>query len=356
MAEKDSNKFAPLPPNITIRTMQSDLEALRTGGGLVEQAPPAVEQPLPEIPADAFLYQQAPQVEQEVAPAPPPIEPPPMETPVVEKPPELAISQPPTPPPQIPEKEEKKTWPRVIITIGFALGLIGLATAGYFKFYPRIAKNLITKPFAPTPLPASPSPELLVSPSPVSPAIELAVLPKSSTTVMLPEKSAAGLRTTLIQLTPIKEQPQSLKTLTILGPDNRQLTPAEFAGILIRNPLPSFTASIGEKYLPFFYFDKSGEARFGVAFAIQSGAKEDLAEFLKSWEQATIDQDFAMIFLGLETGSRKQNFQAATSGEAVFREVTYEKNNLSLIYGFLTDTLIITSSREAFLTLIKHLK
>jgi len=350
--QKPEEKFSPQPPNIVIRTMKGDLEAQRTGGGQVMPQIPELNQP-PTPTEDAFLYQgQPPQPGEVEAPQPPTLEPPatPPPTPPPPAPPPLEtnISFQPMPPQPAPRKSLRPLF----ITLGVIFGVVALASVGYFGIWPQVEKLRTPLP-SPTAIP-SPSPSPTPTPSPVNPEIVLRQAPEATTTITLFEKTPAGLLTALAQAAAAKAASGTIATLAITGPDGQYLDSSEFIQLLVQNPLPSFTLSLGKKYLAFLYFAKGG-ASFGFATEILPETKESVVDLLKSWEAANIDKDFSLLFLGAEPGKRSlANFRSVTLSGLTAREMTYA-SGLSLIYAFKENILFFATNREGFNAFAKKL-
>lgn len=355
MADQNQKKFAPPPQNIIIRTLEKDLEALRTGGGSVSSPPPQeVRTPQPG-PEEAFLYEQVPHAEPSPPsiPQPPTLEPAPAPPPPPRAPlPQETVA---VPPPEG-RGEKSKVFSGVLIAFFVVLAIAALGAPGYFFLWPRIAGLFKPSPSPRATLP-SPSPTLSPSPSPspINPSILFRSPPGSEKEILLPEKTSDALLLSLSAERAEKETEGTMKALSFRGPDGQYLTGEEFITLLIHNPYPSFTAAAGKKYLPFFYFGKVN-TYFGFALEIKPEAKESVEELLKSWEGASIDQDFALVFLGDEPGKRKTTtFRQISSGGLLVREVQYQNDALSLAYTFSQNILLVATHRDAIFAVAKKL-
>lgn len=334
--QEKQEKFTPPPPNIAIRTMKGDEEALRTGGGQIPPPTLPIAGPVPPPVEEPFL---AVDIGAPPPPAPPPITP-------AHKVPEI---------PGVPEtevgKHHIKGW---VLLSSIAVAVVLLAVAGYFG-----APLILPKPrLAPSPV-ITP----LVEPSPLSAPAIIALNPA-------PEKQAAG---ELPSLTPVSlldglknesklaETAGTLKTITFTR-DQTPLKLEEFLDIFVSNAPPSFLAGLSGQYLAAIYYVKDIEPHAAVVFSLQIESVEGLKALLKSWESTSLEKDFSLIFLEKTIGKKKTAaFQDATFGGAAIRYVNYELPvGFAFDYAFLTkDTknyLIITTSRDSLFELIKRLQ
>ncbi len=334
-------RFTPPPSNIRIRTMAKDLEALRTGGGILATELPPEPPPPPGARGseeEAFLYQTPPKETGVLEPRPPS---------VGEARPD-AIGAAPTPQP-IPEAKSRRSLAFVLASILF---ILIFSAFGYYVVWPLVFNAFLPQEEA-TP---SPSPSLSPSPipTPVNPALFLSKPPSLSISVILDEKTSSGLGSGLRSLKDTKAATQSLITLGFLEKNNTYISPQDFASIALSNAPLNFKESLGSHYLPFLYTEKTGELRLGTAFEIKPEAKENLIQLFRTWESGSIERDFAFLFFGQTPTQRKTNFAAMTREGREFREATFT-NNLSLIWAFSDNLLVITTSREALLEFFNRL-
>jgi|GEM_PF-4332796 len=344
-----NQKFKPQPTNIVIRTMKKDLEALRTSGGTISQFPP--EEPSPHsISEEAFLYQNVPKPSQPSEPLPPTLE-------SMDAPPQT----PPAPPIPLTPQDTKRGMPgepfsprALFFLLGALVFFLVLGIIGYFFIYPKL-KPSPEPGRSPVSLPSPQTPPPSPTPSPVNPVLSLREQ-FSSSTLSLFEKTSSSLLVALAQDAETLTASGTLRTLALLGPDTQYLTAKEFAELLLHNPPQSFLASLGSEYVPFVYYDKTSQARFGFAIRLIPETKESVETLMKNWETTTLDQDWAAMFLGRNPGKRKTAALKAVVAEGVsFREVAYQNNNAAFAYTVFNDILVVATNRDALLFLVKNL-
>ncbi len=351
MPEED--KFAPPPPNIVIRTMEKDIQALQQGGG--ELPTPQIPEELPVQPEDAFLQQTQPEPSQTTPVAPPP-------PPTVDlTPPPSTIPTPTTPEPTPETPTGKKSFfsqPLFLALLGI-VGILTLGAVGYFVVFPIVQNALSPKevglPPAPSPIvqesPHQESP-VIPPPSPIAPAITLAKQADEIVELEIASSSQSELFRALQKEISKTAATGTFKIINIKA-GNQYLPSSEALQLLFDNPPISLTSGISTAYNIFLYWVNPAEAHLGVYFALNPVASEAASTALREWE-STLDKDAARFFLERPTGKIKLEFRDGSYQNIPLRFAVFE-SGLAIDHAVIANTFVFTTHKDAMFEAIKRL-
>jgi len=328
-------KFAPPPPNISIRTMASDEEALRSGGGQVSPVLP--QEPVAPPTPEAFLPAEPP---------PPPATPPPIAP--VHAAPTAPMAAP------YPSAQPPKKTPWLLIIL-ITAAIVGLAVAGYF------AVPLIMPKPSPIPTPPIflPSPTFTPSPTP-GVTLPLNIGAENQVSLEIDTLTPASL------LGAIKTEASSLKlpgSLTALSLTSNQLplTLNQFWAAAAPNASSSLAENFAGQYFAGLYYAKEDRPYLVLAVNVLSAKLADFKAAIRAQESTTLEKDFSLVTLGQKTTKKK----GAVFGDAAFagaqiRYVDYETPaGMGFYYAFISsrgsDYFVISANRDALFDMLRRL-
>jgi len=328
-------KFTPPASNVFIRTSESDLEKMKTAGGVAPNwptspqptfsPPPPVTEPRPpvnEVPSGPSFSEPA--INSEISAS------------------ELTNF----PQPQIPKKNNK--FIPLLIIIGI---VIAGAVLGYFFLWPKLfgskTTTTITTTIVETPtttvttLPPSPYPQVSAPYKKTPLAIKL-----TGTAIVSVIKDTAT------------ETMQSAETFSILIPKYRDyaLSGEEVITSLIPN-LPDNLKPylLARKYLLYVYYGEVNPS-LGLIVDIGQSNTTDVKAGFATWEKGKILDNLANFWLIKIPKKVAKTFKDATTAGADIRYFTYYGKEAAISYGFLNDYLIISSSLESVNSAVPHLQ
>jgi hypothetical protein len=348
-------KFAPSPPNIIIRTMEKDIQALQQGGGEIQ--PPALpEEPVLPAPAEqGFLQQDAAPVPDAQVPAGPP--PPPL---IVAEP--VAPSIPPTPG----EPSPKKTGApkHLLLALGGIAGLLTLGALGYFVALPVLQRAYTPEPpLAPapvvTPTPPlaveepTPTPGTLLIPIPHPTEITLAVPPDDIMVTFLLNPIANELLATLQRFANTARSAGTFMEVQVSSDDQRLSSQKMFSLLFASSPR-EIRAGLTKRYAIFLYWVDAETARLGAYFALNPAAVEAVKAAALEWE-ATLPQDANAFFLEVEPGEVTVAFRDGEYQNIPLRFTVFERG-MSIGYAVANNTLVFsTGGRDPMFEALRRL-
>jgi hypothetical protein len=343
----EENKFAPPPPNIVIRTMEKDIQALEQGGGelplpTIPEAPPT-----PTTPEDAFLT-QTPQASPQGPTIPPP--PPPVETPTPA--PSGKMPSPETPSPT-------KSAKPLLLALGGIIGLLALGAVGYFVVFPIVQKAFAPAPPPPpppmpTPISVSPevSPEASPTPSPIAPSITLAKPADETLELTLSTVTSTELFALISGEATKPNATGTFKILNVKSGDS-YLEASQIISLLFDNPPLALTSGLQNSYALFLYWVSPQEAHLGVYFALNPIAAEAIAAALKDWE-GSLPQDASKFFLGKVPGAMKGTFRDGSYQNIPLRFAVFE-GGFAIDHAVVANTFVFTTHRDSMYEALRRL-
>lgn len=340
------NKFAPPPPNIFIRTSETDLNKIQTGETPSPFSPSIPEQPNPNVFNQTPVTNPTPEPPPFINPQGPNFTPPSFEPNANNIPSDLANL---TQPPQAPKSN--KLIPIIIIIATVLLG----AVLGYFVLFPKFfAKKPVETPTTTTieqpPVTMAPTTTLPPSPFPmISPPYE-----KQNIALTIPQTTiVSAFKNTITQQTAAPE------TFTVLIPKFKDyvLSSDEIVSALIPKLPDNLKAIInGRKVLVYAYYGKVNPA-LGLIIDIGQD-KVDLAKAeFANWEKGKILTDLANFWvIKPPTKTLSKTFKSETINGAEIRYLPYSGKETALGYAFFNNYLIISSSLESINSAVNHLQ
>lgn len=338
-------RFSPPPSNVFIRTSQSDLEKIKSEGGVISGMPPIPPPPPPPSATPAPSMEQEPNIEG--AQPEPGIQPEPAFS---ESEPSFAPEAPvgmsefSTTEAEPPQKN--KLLPFIIIGVL----IVAVVALGYFYLWPKFfeAKPAVTTTTTTTvsttttTLTASPYPQVSgpfqkslfnieISSSDVVKAI------KDST---LSEMAAPG-------------------TFKILIPKvhNDALTNEEVVlSFIPQLPTRLKPYMLARKYLVYAYYGEVNPS-LGLIIDIGEESKEEVKSVFLAWEKRLgILDDLKDFFLVKIPKKTTNEFKETTNAGAEIRYFTYSGEEAAITYAFYEGYLIMSSSLESVNSAISHLQ
>lgn len=349
-------RFSPPPSNVFIRTSQSDLEKIKSEGGMVSGMPsaspmPATPEPAPEpAPAPDFSYNP---------PAPPASEPEMAAAPEFNAPqpsPAFSGSEPSFAPEapmgmadfqtSEPEGQKSKLWLWLII----AAVVIGVGVLGYFYVWPRFFEARPAATSTTTTSIGTTTTTLGASPYPqVSGPFQKALFNIQVSGADI----AAGIQEAAVS----ESAPATTFKVLVPKVHNDALTNEEVVMALIPNlPVRLQPFMLARKYLVYAYY---GEVNPSLGLVIDVGAenKEDVKSVFSSWEKNLgILSDLQNLFLISVPKKSSQSFKDATNAGAEIRYFEYAGEEAAIAYAFYENYLIMSSSLESVNSAISHLQ
>ncbi|MDD5430746.1 MAG: hypothetical protein PHP03_00750 [Candidatus Pacebacteria bacterium] len=324
----------PPPPEITLRTMQSDIDTTKKSGGEGPTAQPFS----PSVISAQQIAKSEPQDSK-------------IELSAFSK--EDTGGLPPSSP-IISEQPVKSGGSKAVLWIVLAVILaIGVGVVGYFfvfpKFFPTVAVNLpletppvtppvTTPPVIPPEIPPVATTTPPEAPPVLAPHVSLFKTPADSQMpVNLTELTAAAIKTGLSSQNGM-EATSTIKEIAI-SDTNGQVDFIQYMPLLISSFSTTTLSSYFESdFTNFVFYDKNG-AWYGLVAKLKTDANLEQAKTLMAKiEKAT---DLKNLFI-LDPGTKSTaGFKAGTAG---FRYLSYSKTGASLNYGWTTDNLFVIST------------
>jgi hypothetical protein len=345
------DKFAPQPPNIIIRTMESDLQTMKETGGEI----PSIEQTQQVTPPEDTFLQQT------VTPQEPVITPPPI----------ADFSSPaPSPQTQTPPPTPTKKFLSTPLIMAFA-GIVGLgilAALGYFFVYPTLKKSLFSEPevspipspqvVTPTPI-ETPSPIEFPSPSPQEELSQIFLTKAADETLTLDiaiptwqelsnainEEASKEAATGTFKLLYFRAAGIYLPSQEVLPMIFENAPSALLSGVQGIPPYP---------YAFFLYWVNPKETHLGVYFKINPETREAIATALKEWE-STLPEDASKIFLNKLPGRIKDGFKDGAYKGIPLRYAILD-SGFAIDYAIIDDTFVFTTHKDSMFESIRRLK
>ncbi len=335
--------------------MASDIKSVQESGG------GAPRPYVPRYTPDAPIGQPSPPT-----PAPPPLQQ------DVFQPPQVDTGSPNVmvgvgmPSGTIPPEPQKKS--PLVLTLVIA-GVIVLGALGYFVVYPLLRGSpevVQTPPPAPAPAPApepQPEPTPTPTPPPVAPPAPVPITHVSllktaaDATVEVPlvELSVAALQSGLTALTATSSAPTFTEVLI-----KREGNPMSFSTIMeltLPNVLGGTVLGLfPDDFTSFAYADAQGIWP-GYAVQLKGGASlaDAKAKFRSAFEGA-VGGTLANLYVGGRSGA--QTWKQGGTGDVANRYLIFTTPSpaVSLNYGWLGDTLVISTSYDAFKAALNRLR
>jgi hypothetical protein len=330
MTEENKTIFEYFP-NIKIRTMKTDLEGLRQGGGIVQFS--AQEKPQKDT---DFLYEEQRSREIEITP-------PSLEIPTEPIQPTKTLTKEETAEERVEKQQLPSNKQNLLLIISISvLGLILLGSLIFWVIYPNIAKEFAKNELSPTPTVTEvPSP----IPSPASPAI--AITGAEKIRLIMEKQIPAELIQKIKLETLLPKQAGDLIVYDFLNNQGKYLSSSQLIQLVAPDSLASFKSSPDEEYLIFSLWIEKNESKTGVVFSIKPEMIEVVKSIMKSWETANVEEYFPVVFLP-ETPLKREleNFKDVIISSSPARKLNLGSSEF--IYGFLNNYLIITSDSKSF--------
>ncbi|NMB92082.1 MAG: hypothetical protein GYA31_00415 [Parcubacteria group bacterium] len=330
-------KFSPPSPNIFIRTSESDLEKMKSGGGEVPpwQAPPTPPPAEPQPPVNEYpSFASNPPQEETLSNEP------------AFNPNISATEFTNFPAPQVPKKNNKLI--PIIIIIGI---IIAGAVLGYFVLWPKLFASKTTTTTTTT---VAETPTTTVTTLPPSPFPQISG-PYQKTLVDL--KLSGNLVLSTLKEAATKEMAPS-QTFSILIPkyQSYSLSSEEVVLSLIPNMPESLKPYLlGRKFLTYVYY---GDVNPSLGLIIDVGANTitDIKAIFANWEKGKILTDLSNFWLIKVPKTTNKTFKDTTTNGAEIRYFPYSGKEAAISYGFYNDYLIISSSLESINSAVTHLQ
>lgn len=329
----------PPPPEITLRTMQSDLESLKQSGGsgsapkpftppelAKDLSRPAVPPPpMPKIPQTDFATQRP------AAPAAPSAAAPKIET----------------------EAAGGKSWGKMLMW-GFALILIiGAGVAGYMYVYPLLFPQLPPAPPAPavtTPAP-TPAPVAPEAPAATTSPVAAPVQPKAHTSLLASPASVSPINLTTLDLTSLKLALQTEAAKPAAADTLTEVTLSNTAGQLDASAvlplmLTSLTADnmkklFADDFTAALYHDANG---VWPVYVLMINNNSSLVEAQPAVTALESSKDLANLFLAAPGTQSAAGFKSGKVGTTDTRYLPFSKTGASLNMAWSGNRLVISTS------------
>ncbi len=339
--EGESPLMKPAAPNVDMRTMNSDMQSINTGGPApkpyIPQAAPenmAVIPPVPNVsvPDQSFQIPQA----------------------------DITLGSP------MPEMPAKKNSKGIFTAIIVFIAVVGLAALGYFVIYPIFFSNTAA-PVAPVVENANPNPEPLPpvnepGPAPVSNSIPEAIstAPAHVSILTIPADSKLELNTVL-KYGPVLS---NLTLNTIASPSLTEIIYRDSNGNLlktadiIKNVLElealAFNYQFNEEGAAGIIYNDSKNVR-SLGFVFQLADNTDLETKISGLQSFIEKFGFSEIFSS-NPGVEKAWKSSQISGASNHRYLTFENPGFTIDYGWVGNKLVISTSFDGFKEIIKRLQ
>ncbi len=349
-------------PNIRIRTMQKDLEALRSGGGTVSEPERVIEpespafarpegqtQPVQIIEPPKFVEQTPAQINPEQKPR--------LEDFMQQLYPKPVVAAIPHTIEQTASQPQQKQNVILIYALLGMVGFVALGSVGYWVLYPRFASRLFVTP--------SPSVEPVISSAPSeipvaqNPIIAMKVKPHISQMFDLHISSTSSTQffgTLQSSFTGTFPSIGTTMFFSALLPDGTYVTSKDMLKLFAPKVLPSFQSTLDAPYILFAYWYKAQTPALGLVLSIAPDKLVTAKTIMAGWETARIEQDFANLFIPATLVSRQgQDFtDAIISGFAArMMPVSRDGETTNFVYGFVHNNLLITTDAKAFEAIAK---
>lgn len=327
----------PPPPEITLRTMQSDMESLKQTGGSGSAPKPFTP---PELAKDLSR---------------PAVPPPPM-PPMTKIPQTDFASQRPAAPAAAPAIEMEKSGSnmgKMLLWGGALVLIIGAGVAGYMYVYPLLFPQLPPAPPAPaittpTPEPVIPepaAPEAVVPPAEVPPAPKLHVSMLSAATAVSP------LTLTVADLVSIKLALQAEAAKTAAADSLIETTLSDASGQLAASAvlplmLPALTADNMKKlfeddFTTALYHDANG---VWPVYILKINASSSLVEAQPTVTALEASPSLSNLFLSVPGTPSAGGFKSGKIGASDTRYLSFSKTGASLNIAWSGNKLILSTS------------
>jgi|SRR3989344_1191841 len=308
---------APPPPEITLRTMASDLESLKQTGG--------------------------------VAPEPKPF------TPLKITPAEFSEPKKFTPPTPVIEEEKPKGGLKKVLTLAVSLAVIaGAGLAGYYFIFPALfpaqtppPPPAVTAP--PTEIPAVPAAEtaqpkphqsLLLSPDLTSPAT-LATVDLASAQTVLQQEAQKALPT------------GTLSEIVLSGLAGGQIPTSRFLPTLLPElSSEKVKALFEEDFTAALYFDANDA---WPAYILKLSPEATLLEAQAEVSQLEFSPNLKNLFVSDPGAPNSAGFKTGQASGVATRYLTYSKSGASLNIAWSGDKLIISASYSGLKKILSNL-
>ncbi len=353
--------FAPPPPNVFIRTSDSDLEKIQKEGGTYSSEfskEPSIPSQIPtQPPVSPSVYERTPQSVpfQDISFAPQKLA---TETPIVSfenQPPKTGIPSIPEIPASelsgIPTPPSKKNFLPFIIIGALVIGGVAL---GYFLLWPKIfAPKKVTQVVTTTTTTTSTTTTTTLPPSPyisigspyfksfvdlkVTGSVVISQIKESATNesspagtfkILIPKVKGIALTDEEVILSLIPKLPQELKPF-LLG---------------------------DKKFLLYVYY---GEVNPSLGLIVETGLenKNSIKPIFLNWEKnLQITKDLTNFYLVKIPTRVGKSFKEVNNLGAEIRTIDYKGEEVDLSYAFYDKYLIIASSKEAINAALERLQ
>lgn len=339
-SEQQEQRFSPPPSNVFIRTSQSDLEKIKSEGGVISGMPSSspLSTPIPSMEQVSSIQGTQPEPSMQSEPAFSESEP----SFAPESP--AGISEFPTT--EVGPVKKNKLLPFIIIG-----ALIVLVVAlGYFYLWPKFfeAKPVVTT--TTTTIVSTTTTTLVASPYPqVSGPFQKSLfnIEISGSDIVKSIKDSAV------------SELASPGTFKILIPKvhNDALTNEEVVLSLIpKLPIRLQPYMLARKYLVYSYYGEVNPS-LGLIIDIGEESKEEVKSIFLAWEKNFgILDDLKELFLISIPKKTAKDFNETTNAGAEIRYFTYSGEEAAVTYAFYDMYLIISSSLESVNSAISHLQ
>lgn len=326
----------PPPPEITLRTMQSDMESLKQTGGSGSTPKPFTP---PELTKD---------LSRPAVPPPPPMPRIPQTDFATQRP-----SAPSAAAPKIETEASGSNWGKMLLWGGAMLLIIGAGVAGYLYVYPILFPQLPSAPPAPaitTPAPVVPAPEI-PAPEAVVPPAETPAQPKAHTSLLASPASVFAINLTTVDMTSLKIALQTEAQKTGAMDSLAELTLNNAGGqisssVILPLMLPALTAETMKKlftddFTMALYRDANG---VWPVYVLALSPESSLVEAQPAVTALESSANLGNLFLTAPGTQNAAGFKSGKIGDINTRYVTFSKAGASLNMAWSGNRLILSTS------------
>ncbi len=330
----------PPPPEITLRTMQSDMEGLKLTGG-------SGSMPKPFTPPELMKELSRP-----MATLPPM----PKLTPS-----DFGSGRPmPSPAPQIETEVARSNWGKMFLWGGVLILIAGVGVAGYFYVYPMMFPKLLPAPPAPAvtipPQAEVPAQEMPIDGIPEMnnepPLEELTTQMRAHTSLLAGVAGVSSVTLTTLDLTSLKlalqreaakNAPANSLTEITLSDANGQLSAATIVPLM----LPELSADTIKKlfaddFTTALYRDANG---VWPVYILKVSPDSSQVEAQPAVAALEVSPNLANLFVSAPGAKTAATFKTGTKiNEVTIRYMPFTKTGASLNIGWSGNNLIISTS------------
>lgn len=329
----------PPPPEITLRTMQSDMESLKQTGGSGSAPKPFTP---PELAKD---------LSRPAVPPPPPMPRIPQTDFATQRP--AAPAAPSAPAPKIEMEPSGSNWKKMLLWGGALLLIIGAGVAGYMYVYPLLFPQL--PPAPPAPAITTPTPEPVIpepaAPEAVVPPVEVPPQPKLHTSLLSSVTGTSPLVLVNADLVSLKLALQAEAQKTVAPDSLIETTLSDAGGQLAASAvlplmIPSLTADnmknlFEDDFTTALYYDANG---VWPVYILKISAESSLVEAQPVITSLEASPTLSNLFLSAPGTPSATGFKSGKINTLDTRYLTFSKTGASLNIAWSGNKLLLSTS------------